>query len=275
MLKDGKKAMARLRRLDGYAQSQAPPGIRFFVAPWLEANRAWQTGSSNSYFTFQRDQSGHHFGGGLAVEMMPSPKIGVGFGLGLVELGGGYTGTYKVDEFFSKTTETYRVSRQLKLTYVRAPVYVRYTPHLFGPVRAYLLGGLELGLLMTVRNYGSKINAAGESYWDDYGAIDGAFLCGAGLEYWLSANTAVSVGIRYRHGVLGVQDFRPPHPDGGDFPSGFPLRSYSAPDEVDYPVRNRSLSVEVGLKFGPRTERAKLRNKPTESAPSQAPIRTI
>jgi hypothetical protein len=256
-----------------FAQNQPAPALRFFAVPWLERNRAWQSGSSNSYYRFHRNQSSDHVGGGLAVEMMPSPTIGIGIGLGVVELGGSSTATYKVDEFFTHTSEEYTISRDLRLTYVRAPAYLRFTPHLVGPLRAYLLGGAEIGLLLKVQVDGSHLDPAGQSYADAYRLPDAALLAGAGFEYWLNANTALLAGVRYRYGFVGIQELRPPRP-GGDYPAGLPLRSYSVPADVTYPLYNRSLSVEVGVKFGPRTSHSTPRSTPAQP-PTSSPIRTM
>ncbi len=261
------------------AQAPAPaktaaPVLRFFAVPWVEGGAAWHAGRNNQYFTFRRGAAGRHIGGGLAVELMPTPNVGIGLGLGVVGLGGGYSATYQVDEFFSKQRDSYTVARDLSLTYLRVPLYVRLTPHLAGPLRAYALAGLEAGVLLSVRSAGSDIDSTGRAYADDYGFVDGALVGGAGLEWWLNANTAVYAGVRYRHGMVGIQDSRPPRP-GGDNPQPAapfdPLRSYSAPDDVNYPLRNRALTLEVGVKFGP-TRRQPTTSPPVPGRPSAAPL---
>ena len=237
-------------------KAPAPP-VRFFAVPWLEYGPAWQAGRSNSFWTVRADAARRHLGGGLAVEVMPSPNVGIGLGAGVVGLGGEYTATYRVNEFFSNQTVSYTVRRALDFTYLRAPLYVRATPHLFGPLRAYGLVGVEPAVLLGVRSDGSTVDDTDHAYSDDFSFIDGALLGGAGAEWWVSENTALLLGLRYRHGVLGVQEDSPPYP-GSNFPPGFPLRSYSAPFEA------RSPTLEVAVKFGPR--------RPTPAAPpTQAP----
>ena len=242
----------------GRAQNMADrvpaPAIRFFAVPWLEAGPAWHTGRSNTYYQFRGSTARYHLGGGLAVEMLPTPTIGVGLGVGVTGMGGTYTATFRATEFFSNSPVTYRVVRALDLTYLQLPLYVRVTPYLRGGLRGYALAGVQPALRLSVRADGSDFDDAGRAYDDYYGFLDGALLGGVGLEWWLNGNTALLAGLRYRHGVVGVQDERPPYP-GGDNPPGFPLRSYQTPPAVTYPLRNRSLTLELAVKFGP-TRRA-------------------
>ena len=272
-----------LLALTGRAQTPAPekipaPGVRFFAVPWLEGGAAWHTGSSNPYFTFRRGMAGRHLGGGLAVEVMPSPNVSIGLGLGVVGLGGRYEATYRVNEFFSGTSTAYALTRDLNLTYLRVPFYGRCTPHLAGPLRAYALAGLEAGLLLSVRSGGSDVDDTGRAYADDYGFADAALLGGAGLEWWVTENTALFAGLRYRHGVVGIQDGRPPRP-GGDNPQPAnpfdPLRSYSTPPDVTYPLRNRALMLEVGVKFGPVRRPLAPREPTAPRRIGESPLRTL
>ncbi|MBC7447157.1 MAG: hypothetical protein H7330_03795, partial [Hymenobacteraceae bacterium] len=51
------------------------PLLRFFAVPWVEQLQSWHTARSNAAFAFRRGTARGHSGGGLAVEMMPSPNV--------------------------------------------------------------------------------------------------------------------------------------------------------------------------------------------------------
>lgn len=273
-------------RAQSDAAGKAPaPAVRFFAVPWVEGLQSWHDARSNSAFAFRRGDPRTHLAGGLSVEMMPSPNVAIGLGLSVAGLGGDYWGIYKVETTSIRSGQlereilSYSVQRQLDLTYLRTPFYVKITPHLLGPLRAYGLVGLEAGLLLSTRSNGESDDAAGNTFGDDYSGLDAALLGAAGLEWWFNANTAVFAGARYRHGFLNIQSERPPHPDENKpYGAGTSVITFAdlPPYDATYPLRNRSLGIEAGVKFGPRKSRVVSQpGSPPPPRRANPPLRTL
>lgn len=240
--------------------------LRFFGVPWLTYQNAYHVGGSNQGYTFHDSSPVAHVGVGVNVELFTSPNFGIGIGGGYVRKGGQYTATYTATGSYPPTDVTYTVTSRPTLNYLQGPLYLKFTPHLAGPVRAYFQGGIELALLINGERNEPTNRGYYSSFLTAYDFVDAGLLAGAGLEFWIGPSHALLVGVSYHHGVVNVREDAPDPPPG---PSGLP---YIAPFGAEYPLKNRSWGFDLGLRLGSPPRRPQ--PAPTPAPPARS-IQTI
>lgn len=180
----------------------------FKAAPAL----AWLKTDSKGY---EGNGSTFGFSYGLITEFAFTENYSFGTGINVTYRGGKIRGTTSIDSAGTKYTTTTDVAYNMK--FIELPLTLKLKTKEIGVLKYYGQVGLSPGVIIKAKGDISSTSQLGnnavstfelndEDFGDETNGFNLSMIIGAGVEYTISGNTVLLLGLQFDNGFLDVAD---------------------------------------------------------------------